>query len=339
MDQIMLTERLLNQGFSYDEIGRSCRRGELRRIRRGAYAAVAPNQSVVDRHRQMIMATVPQLRADAVVSHTSAAVLHFLPVPDRALAKVHLTRPRTVGGGKQRSLIALHSSRLEAPDITQIDGVPVTSLARTVFDLARSMPFDQAVAAGDRALAIGMAIELLSDMLERGKYWGGIRAAQRVTSFIDGRAESVGESYSRVRCHQLNLPAPEPQLKIVDRGQIVARCDLGWAEFGTVGEFDGRIKYGRLLLPGETAEDAVVREKRREDRIRDLGWQVVRWIWVELFGFEVVRDRLARAFARGRRSVIEAGNPPTQPDGRTPDSCVAPSAEGALPEQRVRPEK
>ena len=106
-----------------------------------------------------------------MASHASAAVLHRLPVPDSALGKVHLTRPRSVGGGKKRSLISLHSSRLEGPDVTEIGGIPVTSLARTVFDLARTLPFDQGVAAGDRALAVGMAVELLSEMLERGKHW------------------------------------------------------------------------------------------------------------------------------------------------------------------------
>ncbi len=304
MDEVTLTDRLVRQGFSYDEIGRIRRRGELRRVRRGAYAATPPEDLALDRHREMIMATVLQLRTDAVVSHASAAVLHRLPVPDSALGKVHLTRPRSVGGGKKRSLISLHSSRLEGPDVTEIGGIPVTSLARTVFDLARTLPFDQGVAAGDRALAVGMAVELLSEMLERGKHWGGIRAAQRVAGFIDGRAESVGESYSRVRCFELGLPAPEPQLKIYENDRIVAYCDLGWPELGTVGEFDGRIKYGRLLKPNESSEQAVYREKLREDRIRDLGWQVVRWIWAELFGFEIVRGRLERAFVRGRRTVI-----------------------------------
>lgn len=303
MDEITLTDRLVSQGFSRNELGRLCHRGDLHRVRRGAYARPTGAQlSSTERHRQMIMATVPQLRADAVVSHVSAAVLHQLPMWDVPLDAVHLTRPRSGGGGKRRSLVTLHASRLEAPDVIEIDGVPVTSLERTVLDLARTLPFDRAVAAGDRALAIGMAVEILGEMLERGQHWAGMRQARRVAAFIDGRAESVGESLSRVRCFELGLPAPEPQLQVLDgSGGFVAWCDFGWREQRTVGEFDGKIKYGRLLKPGQTVHDAVYEEKRREDMIRDLGWQVVRWVWAELFRFEVVRARLDRAFLRSRR--------------------------------------
>ncbi|WP_240524231.1 hypothetical protein [Gordonia polyisoprenivorans] len=49
-----------------------------------------------------------------------------------------------------------------------------------------------------------------------------------------------------------------------------------------VGEFDGMIKYGRLRRPGESIADAVIREKLREDEIRDTGPRVVRWTWNDL---------------------------------------------------------
>jgi hypothetical protein len=43
-------------------------------------------------------------------------------------------------------------------------------------------------------------------------------------------------------------------------------------------------------------------EKAREDRLRDLGWQVVRWLWEDLQHPERLRERLLRAFARGART-------------------------------------
>ena len=246
---------------------------------------------------------MPQLRADAVISHVSAAVLHGLPVWKADLSSVHLTRPRVAGGGKKRTLVTLHASRLGPGDSTEVDAIPVTSLARTVFDLARTMPFDRAVAAGDRALAIGMPIGPLSAMLDERRRWAGIGGARRVAGFIDGRAESAGESVSRVRCREFGLPAPAPQLTIFDNTRFVARCDLGWEELGTVGEFDGMVKYQKLLAPGETASDVVVREKHREDMLRQLGWQVVRWTWPDLGRFAPVRDRLLAAFARGHMAA------------------------------------
>ena len=59
------------------------------------------------------------------------------------------------------------------------------------------------------------------------------------------------------------------------------RSDFDW-ECRLVGEFDGKVKYGRLRKPGETIEQAVMREKEREDRLRSIGIMVIRWIWSDL---------------------------------------------------------
>ena len=77
----------------------------------------------------------------------------------------------------------------------------------------------------------------------------------------------------------------------------VGRADFAWPERRTVGEFDGRIKYGRLLRPGQDPGDAVFAEKVREDAIRDTGLRVVRWVWHELDSFGDVVERVWRAFA------------------------------------------
>ena len=68
----------------------------------------------------------------------------------------------------------------------------------------------------------------------------------------------------------------------------------------TIGEFDGKIKYGRMLKSGQAIEDVLFAEKRREDALRDLGWQIVRWLWADLYRRGVIRDRVLRALARSR---------------------------------------
>jgi hypothetical protein len=130
----------------------------------------------------------------------------------------------------------------------------------------------------------------------------GVRRATRVLAFADGLSESVGESRSRVVLHRLGLPAPDLQPRILRTdGTVIGRCDFGWERFRTVGEFDGHIKYGRLLRPGQEAGDVVFAEKRREDEIRDHEWEVARWTWADLDRPAVIGERLGRAFARRRR--------------------------------------
>lgn len=83
-------------------------------------------------------------------------------------------------------------------------------------------------------------------------------------------------------------------------GRVIARCDFGWEEHRTVGEFDGLVKYGRLLKPGQTVGEVVHGEKYREDSVRDLGYAMVRWGSSDLQRERVLGDRLRRAFARAR---------------------------------------
>jgi hypothetical protein len=117
---------------------------------------------------------------------------------------------------------------------------------------------------------------------------------------LDARSESAGESYSRILLGRLGIPAPIPQYEVWHRGVLIGRADFGWDEFRTLGEFDGKEKYGK---PGQTTADAVFAEKRREDALRDLGWQIVRWIWADLYHPEELCQRLQRAFERGLRAA------------------------------------
>jgi hypothetical protein len=300
MDDIVLARTLRAQGYNSDEVRRLKERGELSWLRRGVYVRDGTTDlSVEQQHRRLIEGTLPLLQDGAVVSHASAAVMHGLPVWPSAVSQVHVTRNRP-GGGKIRTHVRVHGARLPIQDVTTIDGVAVTSLSRTVLDLCRTLPIEQAVAAGDRAFAYGLVVEVLEEALGQLGRSPGVRSARRAVQLMDARSESAGESVSRVRIVSDGLPPPEPQEVIrTSAGVFVARVDFLWKEQRTVGEFDGKVKYGRLLKPGQRIEEVVYEEKRREDAIRDLGWKVVRWLWEDLHRPGVLRDRLQRAFARG----------------------------------------
>ena len=180
---------------------------------------------------------------------------------------------------------------------------PVTTPARTVVDLARINPFEHAVVAADAALRVGLTnMSELRHAVNRAPRRPGIRKAHQVIAFADSHSDSAGESRSRVMFWREGFPMPQSPFPICAlNGDAFARSDFGWAEHRTVGEFDGAQKYGRLLRPGERAGDRIHQEKLREDRIRDAGYQVVRWTWEELQHPEIIIDRLHRAFDRASR--------------------------------------
>ena len=311
MDDLILTKQLNERGFSTDEIRRMVGRGELARVRRGAYARRHPGSAdpgdpydLRTPHLRLIAGTEAQLHPRAVLSHGSAAAVWGLPLFPTMVSHVHLTRDRR-GGGVRRSVVFVHGSPVRDEDRVLVDGQVVTSLARTAVDLARTQAYDRAVALADAACAAGVDPADLAEALEQAGRWYGAPQARRVLDFADPRSESVGESFSRIRLHECGLAPPELQFEVFDAdGCLLGRCDFAWPEHKTLGEFDGRIKYGRLRQPGETEADAVHREKLREDALRDHGWQVVRWVWDDLRRPQVIADRLRRAFARGGMPVI-----------------------------------
>ena len=127
-------------------------------------------------------------------------------------------------------------------------------------------------------------------------------AAARAVDFADGRSESVGESRSRVLLHRWGVGPSSLQFEVRgEGGLLVARTDFAWEEHGLLGEFDGRVKYGRLLRPGQDPGDAVFEEKRREDAVRDEGWGVTRWVWADFGAGHRLAARVRRAQERTRR--------------------------------------
>lgn len=250
----------------------------------------------------MIKATVAGLRRPAVVSHSSAAILHRLPLWAVRLGPVHVTRAPPSSSDRS-SRLQVHVARLDDDEVCQIEGLTVTSVTRTLLDLGRSVSFESAIVSADFALYEEMttAAELEVTARRVAGTPGSLEAA-RVVAFADGRSHSVGESRSRVAIARLGLPAPTLQMDIITpSGQRVGICDFGWREDRVVGEFDGKVKYRRLLKAGQSPGDAVFAEKQREDAIREEGWEVVRWTWDDLTKPEVIGQRIRRARDRARR--------------------------------------
>lgn len=296
---------LLDQGWTDADLRRMRRAGVLRPVRRGAYTTSAAEDpdGPESRHALLVRATVPQLAPGWVVSHGSAAVLLGLPVWNLPLDRVHVSRDGT-GGGRLTAGVHRHRTPLHTSEVVTVDGVPVNAPARTVVDLACASPFEQAVVVADAALAprsrgrppLTDRARLAAALARSGR--NGRSGARRVLAFADGGARSPGESRSRVAMWLAGLPAPVLQFEVrSDGGRRLGFVDFGWPESGTVGEFDGRVKYGSLVPAGQRPEDVLLAEKLREDAIRATGLGMIRWTWPDLDHFVPVVDRLRRSLS------------------------------------------
>lgn len=286
--------RLLAEGYSERELRRMLRAGELCPVRRGAYVFGGVPPDVAARHLLQVHAACAQLSEDAVVSHASAAVVHGIALWATPLDRVHVTRDRRRSGARRGRRVHVHCAALDADEVVVVGGVRVTSVQRTLVDLGRTVPFEQVVVAADWALHRHLTDRAGLDLASaRRPRLPGMPAASRALAFADARCPNPGESRSRVAIARAGLPVPVLQWEVrTASGLFVGRVDFGWPELRTVGEFDGRVKYGRELRPGQDPVEVLYEEKLREDQLRaeDLG--MVRWGWVDLDRFAPVAQRL-----------------------------------------------
>ncbi|WP_202128322.1 hypothetical protein, partial [Francisella tularensis] len=119
----------------------------------------------------------------------------------------------------------------------------------------------------------------------------GIGTARRVAASADGGSGSVGETRSRIALARAGIPEPVLQWEVHAGGRRHF-TDFAWPDRRVVAEFDGRLKYGRDLRPGQDPAEVLWDEKLREDRLRAVGLVVVRWIWADLTDFSEPAERL-----------------------------------------------
>lgn len=293
---IKTSQQLMSDGLYFDHLAASRKQGTgVERLRRGVFL-IDETVSQHERHRLMVQSTVPILAGGAVVSHASAAVMHGLPVLDSWLGSVWVTELSRTGTHKRAWLHSFHGA-LDPDEIVLIDGIAVTSMARTCVDLARYLPRRDAVPVIDAALARGLVREEMADVIARGCGVRGNADARWASGFADATSESFGEGASRVVMHQAHLPAPELQQNIYDaQGRFIARGDFVWRKLRVVGEFDGMDKYDKLAAPGATPRDVLLAEKDRDERLRGADWWPVHWWWSTLRDPTAFKQRILRAF-------------------------------------------
>jgi very-short-patch-repair endonuclease len=271
------------------------RAGQLVAVRRGVYAtrlAIASAEgNPAQEHALQVSALRMAVGRDAVASHQSAALIHGLSLLKTvAPGTVTLTRPpRARSRSRPAAGVVFHTAELSGAHVTRVYGTYVTTVARTVVDLARSLPFLDAVVVADSALHGWPVGAELGQVLGACQGWPGIAQARRVAEFGDGRAESVLESAARVVFDAHGLAAPELQV-VIRRPGFTFRVDFLWAGQRTVVEADGLTKY--------SSRADILAQFRRDRLLRDTGYKVVHFTWRELFETpEIVIKRILTAFA------------------------------------------
>ena len=267
----------LRAGYSDNEIRRLRRSGTWTSIRRGGYLQMDGGRSMDGRlrHELLIRSTVPGLRLPAVVSHTSAAVLLGIPLWSTHLGIVHVTRPRPASGGRSGSLLC-HTAAISDEEVMTHGDLEITTPARTIADLARTLPFEQAVVAADGALHQGLLTpDDLTAAATAVAGTPGSRAALRVARFANGLSESVGESRSRVMMHRAGLPAPELQVEVTDATVALSaeRTSVGIEEGCSGSSTDGSSTVGC----SSRARHPVMRPSTRRSARMHCGTAALEW--------------------------------------------------------------
>lgn len=282
----MLRGELLVRGYTDKAIARLVKGGQWTKIRHGAYTETAHWNALdaAGQHALRARAVVLQARTPVVVSHISALMFYDGPTWGLDLEDVHITR-LDGKAGRSDAGVDQHSGGIRDEDRTVVDGVPILTPTRTALDVTTVAATDSSLAAVNYLLHEGLTtIDALRRRYEGMEHWPRTLTTDLVLRLAEPRIESVGESRTYYMCFRQGLPMPTPQYEIRDEsGQLVARVDFAWPELGVFLEFDGKIKYEKLLAEGQRASDVVVAEKRREERIcRMTGWRCIRITWADL---------------------------------------------------------
>lgn len=272
-DGLLMRDRAL-KAVDPDDLLTALRSGRLRRVQRGVYLPRRVDSTPLLLARAaMLSAGVPS----AVPSHATAARVHNLAVPDEHRVQ-HVTVIPKQRRHNRRDL-HFHTRSLACGEVEVHDGVPLTSLPRTLADLTTSLERLPAVWALDDALRRQVCAKAdIEGVVERWQGGAGCVTAWARLDEADGVAESMLETAGRLVLRDGGVPLPIPQYTVhAPDGTVVARLDGAYLREKVALEFDGTDPHG--------VPEAVFRDRLRQNRLLELGWTVLRFTW-----WDVMRD-------------------------------------------------
>ncbi|EID12180.1 hypothetical protein MXEN_13991 [Mycobacterium xenopi RIVM700367] len=227
-------------------------------------------------------------RRRAVIAGVAASALHGARwIDDDIPIEVVWNCTRPPAG------VIARDETLSDDEVARVAGLPVTSVARTAYDLGRHLPRQRAVARLDALMHVTpFSVEDVLLLAKRHRGARGLRTLRAVLPVVDGGAESPRETWLRLLLIDAGLPTPTTQIPVLDGYRPVAFVDMGWANYKVAVEYDGdHHRHDRRHY---------VKDQRRLRKLAAMGWIVVRVI-AEDSREDVIRRVRGALLARGWR--------------------------------------
>jgi hypothetical protein len=203
-------------------------------------------------------------RQRAVVAGVAAAALHGAAYVDEDVPIELIGRSARPHRG-----LVVRDETLDADEVTQLRRLPVTTVARTAFDLGRHLPRGGAVAHLDALMRDApFSVDAVHALARRHKGARGVRKSTAVLALVDGGAMSPRETWLRLLLLDAGLPKPATQLPLLRGRGLVAIFDLGWEDYKVAAEYDG--DYHRI------DRRRFVKDINKLGIAEDEGWIVIR---------------------------------------------------------------
>lgn len=293
------TQQLTAAGLEDRTLTSAVRGGVLLRLRRGAYVQTSRWNLAKpwERDSLRIQAHYESTGGTACYSHTSAARLHLCQVWNGG-SLVHVTTQYANSSTSAGADVLTHRLPLDPSEIRILqmpDGrdIQVTSLERTVVDCARILRPDAAAVIGDAALRKGAELARMVGTLEDSPIKRGSRRAADVLESLDGRAESAGETRTRLLLRSFGIDGFQPQYQVPTRAGLF-RADFADPGRRVIIEFDGKAKYSDYA----PTDQVLLAERSRENALAEAGWIFLRVEWKQLDAPLQLRRRLLATLAR-----------------------------------------
>ena len=257
MGEVILGREAMGDGLSRHELRRW-----YRPLFRGVYVPKSATPTLTDR------AVGAWLTSDrrGIIAGIAASALH-------GAAWVDDTQPIEilVDDRRRQSGLIIRMDRVAADEITYVADLPVTTLARTAFDMGRYQKRSAAIARLDALMrAAPFSADEVTMLMKRYGPVRGVRQLRELLPLADPGTASPKESWLRVLLIDNGFPIPETQIPVLDGDLPFAFLDMGWRHIQLAVEYDG--DHHRSDRP------QYVKDIRRHQRIRRCGWEVVRVI-------------------------------------------------------------